>query len=35
MQLLQIWELDAKSSQLHFEEELVLIAAQKQVGSVN
>ena len=34
MQLLQIWELDAKSSRLHFEEELVLFAAQKRVGGL-
>ena len=27
MQFLQIWDLDAKSSRLHFEEELVLFAA--------
>ena len=34
MQFLQIWDLDAKSSRLHFEEELVLFAAQKQVGGL-
>ena len=28
------WGLDAKSSRLHFEEELVLFAAQKQVGGL-
>ena len=28
------WELDAKPSRLHFEEELVLFAAQKQVGGL-
>ena len=30
----KFWELDAESSRLHIEEELVLLAAQKRVGGL-